>query len=117
MSRHDGERLADIIDASEAIARYLSRGDLSDELVLDAIRLRLIEVGEAVKALDPVLLLQEPEVAWRDAAGMRDWLAHHYFDTSAAIVAATVEENLPPLVAAVHRLMERLGDTRPYLVE
>lgn len=91
--------------------RYLVRGDLSDQLVLDAVRLRLIEIGEAVKALDPALLLEEPGVAWRDAAGMRDWLAHHYFDTSAAIVAATVDENLPPLVAAVRRMAERLGGT------
>ena len=107
-ARHDDERLADIVDAITAIRSHLTRGDLSDGLVLDAVRLRLIEIGEAVKLLDPNLVASEPDVNWSDAAGMRDWLAHHYFDTSRAVVEATVMEDLPPLEAAVFRLQARL---------
>jgi len=47
-SRHDDERLADIIDAITAIRSHLTRGDLSDGLIFDAVRVRLIEIGEAV---------------------------------------------------------------------
>jgi len=36
---------------------------------------------------------------------MRDHLAHRYFDTAHSIVQATVEVDLPPLVAAVQRLL------------
>jgi uncharacterized protein with HEPN domain len=43
---------------------------------------------------------------------MRDWLAHHYFDTSRAVVEATVTEDLPPLEAAVLRLQVRLELTK-----
>jgi uncharacterized protein with HEPN domain len=107
-ARHDDERLADIVDAITAIRSHLTRGDLSDGLVFDAVRLRLIEIGEAVKLLDPNLVASEPDVKWSDAAGMRDWLAHHYFDTSRAVVEATVMEDLPPLEAAVLRLQARL---------
>jgi uncharacterized protein with HEPN domain len=107
-ARHDDERLADIVDAITAIRSHLTRGDLSDGLVFDAVRLRLIEIGEAVKSLDPKLVASEPDVKWSDAAGMRDWLAHHYFDTSRAVVEATVMEDLPPLEAAVLRLQARL---------
>ena len=110
MSRHDADRLVDIIEASDAITSYLSRGELSDGLVFDAVRLRLIEIGEAIKSLDPYLLEQEPDVAWRDAAGMRDWLTHHYFDTSRAILEVTVTENLPTLVDAVRRLSLQIDD-------
>lgn len=39
---------------------------------------------------------------------MRDRLAHRYFDTSHAIVAATDTKDLPLLEAAVARLAERL---------
>ena len=84
-SRRDEERLADIVDAITAIRSHLSRGDLSDGLVFDAVRLRLIEIGEAVKLLDPQLVASEPDVKWSDAAGMRDWLTHHYFDTSSVV--------------------------------
>jgi uncharacterized protein with HEPN domain len=107
-ARHDDERLADIVDAITAIRSHLTRGDLSDGLVFDAVRLRLIEIGEAVKLLDPKLVASEPDVKWSDAAGMRDWLAHHYFDTSRAVVEATVMKDLPPLEAAVLRLQARL---------
>jgi uncharacterized protein with HEPN domain len=111
-SRHDDERLADIVDALNAIRSHLTRGDLSDGLIFDAVRLRLIEIGEAVKLLDPNLVASEPDVRWSDAAGMRDWLAHHYFDTSRAIVEATITEDLPPLEAAVLRLEAQLQHSK-----
>ncbi len=107
-SRHDEERLADIVDAITAIKSHLTRGDLSDGLIFDAVRVRLIEIGEAVKLLDPKLVVSEPDVRWSDAAGMRDWLAHHYFDTSHAVVEATITQDLPPLAAAILRLQARL---------
>lgn len=52
MSRHDEARLRDIIEAVDAIQNHLTRGDLHDGLVYDAVRVRLIEIGEAVKAID-----------------------------------------------------------------
>jgi len=41
---------------------------------------------------------------------MRDRLAHRYFDTSHAILAATVTEDLPELDTAVQRLLQTVGD-------
>lgn len=60
MSRRDGERLQDILDAIDAIRSHLRRGDLSDGLVFDAVRTRLIEIGEAVKGISDDLLASEP---------------------------------------------------------
>lgn len=105
MSRLDREWLEDIVDAVEAVRRHLQRGDLDDGLVFDAVRLRLIEIGEAVKRIHPDTLDGEREVAWQDVAGMRDRLAHHYFDTSHAIVQATIDHDLPVLLAGVERLL------------
>lgn len=108
MSRRDDERLADIVASAEAIASHLERGGFDDGLVFDAVRVRLIEIGEAVKDIDPDVLALEPEILWRDVAGMRDHLAHRYFDTAHSIVQATVEEDLPLLVAATKRLLARV---------
>ena len=107
-ARRDEERLADIIDAIAAIKSHLTRGELSDGLIFDAVRVRLIEIGESVKLLDSKLVGSESDVQWSDAAGMRDWLAHHYFDTSRAVVEATITKDLPPLEEAVLRLQARL---------
>ena len=111
MSRRDAERLADILASADAIASHLQRGGLDDGLVFDAVRVRLIEIGEAVKDISAELLVTEPEIPWRDVAGMRDQLAHRYFDTAHGIVQGTVDGDLPPLVAAVERMMIRLGET------
>lgn len=105
MSRDDVARLLDIEAAISAVHGHLERGGLDDGLVLDAVRVRLIEIGEAAKALSTRTTRREPSVPWADVAGMRDHLAHRYFDTDHAIVAATIEHDLPPLLAAVRRLL------------
>jgi uncharacterized protein with HEPN domain len=82
-----------------------------DGLVFDAVRVRLIEIGEVVKALSPELLAHEPNIPWKEIAGMRDRLAHRYFDTYHAVVQGTVNNDLPELQDAVDRLYSRIPDT------
>ena len=81
MSRRDQQRLDDIQAALDAIDDHMTRGALSDGLVYDAVRVRLIEIGEAVKGLSADLLATEADLPWTQIAGMRDRLAHRYFDT------------------------------------
>ena len=107
--RTDAQRLDDVLSAAAAIRSHLTRGTLSDGLVFDAVRLRLIEIGEAVKDIEPKLLATEPTIPWRDVARMRDHLAHRYFDTDHAIIQATIDHDLPPLVAATERLTQHLA--------
>lgn len=70
---------------------HLKRGGLEDGLVFDAVGVRLIEIGEAVKDIDPDVLEEEPANPWRDVAGMRDHLAHRCFDTTHSIVQGAVD--------------------------
>lgn len=104
MSRDTAQRCDDIIAACDAIAAHLERGDLTDDLVFDAVRVRLIEIGEAVKSIDRAVLAAIPEIPWIDIAGMRNHLAHRYFDTAHSIVRATVDNDLPPMLDAVQRI-------------
>jgi uncharacterized protein with HEPN domain len=102
------QRLADIQVAINAIRSHLKRGDLSDGLVFDAVRIRLLEIGEAVKALPAELLSTQPGIPWAQIARMRDHLAHRYFDTEHAVLQATVDNDLPELERAVQALAETL---------
>jgi uncharacterized protein with HEPN domain len=104
----DRQRLDDIASAIAAIHAHMQRGDLTDGLVFDAVRIRLLEIGEAVKALPVDLLATEPAIPWTQIARMRDHLAHRYFDTSHAILQATVDYDLPELEHAIQRLEQHL---------
>ena len=107
MSRHDADRLDDITAAIEAIRSHVERGPLSDSLVSDAVRIRLLEIGEAVKSLPENLTSTEPDIPWRQIARMRDHLAHRYFMTELEIIQSTIEEDLGPLQDAVDRMRAR----------
>jgi uncharacterized protein with HEPN domain len=117
LSYREHQRLADIQAAIDAIRSHLQRGDLSDGLIFDAIRIRLLEIGEAVKAPPDDLVATQPSIPWRQIARMRAHLAHRYFDTAHAIMPATVDEDLPDLERAVQALTQSAQkedpDTRP----
>ena len=111
MSRQDEARLRDVVDAAESIREHLTRGNLDDGLIYDAVRVRLIEIGEAVKGIDRSLLEAAPGVPWKEIARMRDHLAHRYFDTDHAVVRDVVDNHRAPLVQTVRVLLARLeGD-------
>ncbi len=81
MSYRDRQRLSDIQAAIYAIRSHLQRGTLADGLVFDAVRIRLLEIGEAVKALPADLLDTQPTIPWSQIARCVH-LAHRYFDTA-----------------------------------
>ena len=110
MTRRQAAWLADISDAITAIERYLEAGTLAEGVVYDACRARLIEIGEAVKHLDPGLLQSVPDIRWRAIARIRNQLAHHYFDTDHAIVTQAVTEELPRHRDAVAALIQRIDE-------
>ena len=113
MSYRDRQRLADIQAAIDAIRSHLQRGDLTDGLIFDAVRIRLLEIGEAVKALPDDLLATQPSIPWRQIARMRDHLAHRYFDTAHAILQATVDDDLPDLERAIQALTRSVEKQDP----
>jgi uncharacterized protein with HEPN domain len=110
VSYRDRQLLADIQAAIDAIGSHLQRGDLSDGLVFDAVRIRLLEIGEAVKALPEDVLATQPSIPWRQIARLRDHLVHRYFDTAHAILQATVDDDLPALERAIRTLDQSLPD-------
>jgi uncharacterized protein with HEPN domain len=113
VSRRDAVWLRDILTAIDAIEAYLDEGDLGQGIVYDACRLRLIEIGEAVKGVDPDLLASEAAVPWRSIARMRDHLTHRYFDTDHAVVQDVIDNELGPLRTVVGLLLDRLEEASP----
>ena len=76
---------------------------------LDAICMNLIALGEATKGLDKItkgeLLPSYPEIYWSGVMRMRDKIAHHYFDIDTDVVFQTLEENIPPMLPIVDKMI------------
>lgn len=71
----------------------------------------LIEaIGESVKKIDRktdgLLLPLRPEIPWKLVMGMRDHIAHGYFDIDADVVFQTIKKHLPTLQEAVRFFIE-----------
>jgi|GEM_PF-1818210 len=77
---------------------------------MDAVAMTLLGIGEAVKSLSIEITNSEPEIKWRDIAGMRDLLANHYFATNPEVVEAVIDKDLQPLADSVARMRSRLPD-------
>jgi uncharacterized protein with HEPN domain len=97
--------LAHIEQAAAKACGYvqqLSKQDfIADERTQQAIILNLIIIGEAATKLlqgFSDFLDKHPEVPWRSMKGMRNRVAHGYFDINLDLVWDTVQVALPELL-------------------
>jgi uncharacterized protein with HEPN domain len=77
----------------------------------------MIEViGEEVKKVDKRLgsefLNQRPEIPWREIMGMRNHIAHGYFDINEMYVFSIIKNDLNPLLEAVNYLINLIETLR-----
>ena len=70
---------------------------IKDEILCRAIVRSLEVIGEASKNIPPDFKARYPLVAWKDMAGMRDRLIHHYFGVDYETVWRTLKEDIPVL--------------------
>ena len=72
----------------------------------------LIAIGEGVKGVDKLtdkkLLSFYPEMDWKGVMGMRDIIAHHYFDLDAEIVYDVIKHDLPKLKDVLQQIIDDL---------
>lgn len=58
-------------------------------------------IGEGFKQVDKLtdgaLLVLRPDIPWRDVIGIRNHIAHGYFDIDGEVVLNTVKNDLAPL--------------------
>lgn len=107
------DRLEDVLEAIARIRTYARGGEArfrKHEMTRDAVGMRLVQIGQAVKdAQDAGLDLPAlaPEVPWRSISGMRDRLAHKYWDADHAVVWNVVANEIDKLEKAVKRILAK----------
>ena len=72
----------------------------------------LIAIGESIKNLDKVsegkLLPTYPSIPWKKVMGIRDIMAHHYFEVDADVVFEVIVKELDPLKKAILYFKENI---------
>lgn len=74
----------------------------------------LIEaIGEGVKQIDKLtqsrLLDERPEIPWQDVIGIRNHIAHGYFDIDGDIVLDVIKNNLDELLTAINYFITKFS--------
>jgi uncharacterized protein with HEPN domain len=84
----------------------------SGMVLLDATCMLLIAIGESLKNLDKTtdgkLLPTYPSIPWKNVKGLRDIIAHHYFDVDASQILWIIKNELSPLKEAICFFIEEL---------
>ena len=79
---------------------------------LESVCMLLLAIGEGLKNVDKhtrgELLPLYPSVPWKEIKGMRDVIAHHYFDIDAEEIFYILSQELLPLQKGVRFLIDHL---------
>lgn len=79
---------------------------------MESICMLLIAIGESVKRIDKEtdkqLLSNYLEIDWKGVMGMRDIIAHHYFDIDAEVVFEVMKNDLPMVKITIDKMIANL---------
>ena len=85
----------------------------SGMVLLDATCMLLIAIGESLKNLDKTtdgkLLPTYPSIPWKNVKGLRDIIAHHYFDVDASQILWIIKNEISPLKEAISYFINELS--------
>jgi uncharacterized protein with HEPN domain len=110
--RRDADRLADILHAIDRIESRTVQGRAvfdSDEMIQVWVIHHLEIVGEATAGLSRALRESYPDVRWGGPIGMRNRIAHAYFDVDLDLVWDVAVSVLPDYGVQVRRVLEDIG--------
>ena len=117
------ERLETTLEALKRIPRRFAAITTPDDFTasdagidrMDAICMILIAVGEEFKSIDRKtegkLLSRYPAVKWRGVIGVRDVLAHGYFQVNAEQLFAICQDDIPTLITTVEMMIAELNSS------
>lgn len=81
---------------------------------LDATCMLLIAIGESLKSFDKItdkqILCKDESIPWTDIMGVRDIIAHHYFDIDAEEIFHIINNDLDPLAESIRNFIIEMKD-------
>lgn len=78
----------------------------SNEILVDSVMFRLIQVSENSDKLTDELKKQNAFIPWRAMKGMRNRIVHEYGNVDFAVIYDTVVNDIPELLCNLKEIME-----------
>jgi len=103
--------LKDILEAIEKAEQFIEGMDFerfsSDYKTRFAVIRALEIIGEASKKIPETVKRQNPDLPWREIAGIRDILIHEYFGLNLQVIWKTLKEDFPKLKPVISTMLEK----------
>lgn len=114
MPRPDRSSLVDILVAARKI-REIGAGLSREAFEADELRVLSVErlitiLGEAAKQVSPDFRSRNPEIPWRQMAGMRDILIHAYDAVDQEELWKAITTSVPALISRLEPLIPPVDD-------
>ena len=110
-SRKWQQRVEDIIDAIIEIQQFtqdIEFGDFqSNQVLMKAVLYNFIIIGEATRNVPIEVQMLKPEIPWRLMGGMRNVVAHEYFQVDARRIWETSIDDLPTIIEPLRNLLNQ----------
>ena len=111
MRKDDLKRIRHMLDAAKEAMSFIKgrkRSDLDTDRMLVLSLVKSVEIiGEAASKVTQESRDDHPEVPWLNIIGMRNRLIHVYFDIDLDRVWDTITDDLPPVIAALEKIVQK----------
>lgn len=106
--KKDSVYLEHILDAIKIIEGYIENMSYEEfrenRMAVDAVIRELAVIGEAANNLSEEFVKNNPDLPFRDAIDMRNFLIHEYFSVNIQLVWETAKNDLPELKKFIEAL-------------
>lgn len=78
----------------------------NDEVLRYAVERNFAVIGEAAKRVPESVRKENPQIPWKEMAGMRDIIIHEYDEIDLDEVWGTITRDIPNALQGIDRLLE-----------
>jgi uncharacterized protein with HEPN domain len=81
-----------------------------DTKTIDAVIRNFIIIGEAARHVPDHISSKYPNIPWRVMGDMRNFAVHEYWGVELRTIWKTIQDDLPPLVSSLSRVIDSEKD-------
>ena len=103
-------RITDILESINKIQNYVDDMKFDDfqkdEKTIDAVIRNFIIIGEAARNVPDDISAKYPDISWQLMDDMRNFAVHEYWGVELTTIWKTIQDDLPPLVPSLNRVID-----------